>query len=56
MTAEAANAAVSPPAETVPATITPMVAKQNGHIAHLLGWPSLAVEICSLSRLYRGDE
>jgi hypothetical protein len=31
-----ANAA-SPPVEATPATISPMVAKQNGHIVHLLG-------------------
>jgi hypothetical protein len=31
-----ANAA-SPPVEAAPATISPMVAKQNGHIVHLLG-------------------
>jgi hypothetical protein len=28
--------AASPPVEAVP-TISPMVAKQNGHIVHLLG-------------------
>jgi hypothetical protein len=32
-TANAAN----PPVETAPATTNPMVAKQNGHIAYLLG-------------------
>jgi hypothetical protein len=31
-----ANAA-SPPVETTPARTVPMVAKQNGHIVHLLG-------------------
>jgi hypothetical protein len=31
-----ANAA-KPPVETAPATTIPMVAKQNGHIVHLLG-------------------
>jgi hypothetical protein len=31
-----ANAA-TPPIEAVPTTIDPMVAKQNGHIVHLLG-------------------
>jgi hypothetical protein len=31
-----ANAA-SPPVEAAPATISPMVAKQNGHIVYLLG-------------------
>jgi hypothetical protein len=29
--------AVSPPAEVAPATISPMLAKQNGHIASPLG-------------------
>jgi hypothetical protein len=29
--------AASPPVETVPATTIPRVAKQNGHIFHLLG-------------------
>jgi hypothetical protein len=29
--------AVSPPAEVAPATIIPMLAKQNGHIASPLG-------------------
>ena len=29
--------AASPPVEAVPATISPMVAKQNGHIVHLPG-------------------
>ncbi|HMJ20954.1 MAG TPA: hypothetical protein VK513_03560 [Terriglobales bacterium] len=31
-----ANAA-SPPVETAPATTSPMLAKQNGHIVHLSG-------------------
>jgi hypothetical protein len=29
--------AVSPPVETAPVTISPMVVKQNGHIVSLLG-------------------
>jgi hypothetical protein len=36
--------AVSPPAEAAPATISPMVAKQTGHIVHLLGWRSLILK------------
>jgi hypothetical protein len=44
-----ANAA-SPPVEAAPATISPMVAKQNGHIVHLLDGDS-----GPLSRFYRGD-
>jgi hypothetical protein len=45
----AANAA-SPPVETAPATISPMVEMQNGHIVHLWGG-----EASTLSRLYSGD-
>jgi hypothetical protein len=37
--------AVSPPVETAPATISPMVAKQTGHIVHLLGWLSLTAKL-----------
>ena len=38
-----ANAA-RPPVETAPATTNPMVAKQNGHIIHLLGRRSLTAK------------
>src|ERR1700756_311765 len=44
-----ANAA-SPPVEAAPATISPMVLKQNGHIVRLSGGEAEA-----LSRLYMGD-
>ena len=42
--------AASPPVEAAPATISPMVLKQNGHIVHLPGGKAEA-----LSRLYVGD-
>ena len=34
--------AAGPPVETVPATTSPRVAKQNGHIVHLQGWHLIA--------------
>ena len=40
----------SPPVETEPATMSPTVVKQNGHIVHLSGG-----EASTLSRLYTGD-
>jgi hypothetical protein len=40
LTASAAN----PPVETVPATTSPKVAKQNGHMVHLSGGKALIAE------------
>jgi hypothetical protein len=42
--------AARPPVDTDPATINPMVVKQNGHIVHLSDG-----EASSLGRLYIGD-
>jgi hypothetical protein len=43
-----AIAAANPPVETVPATYSPTVAKQNGHMVHLSGGEFLIIRAASM--------